>query len=71
MILTLDIFDILNASHYKFRYNLFTILKRITFIVLVLELLDVSLGDLEESLHINFMIEFGWLCAQYYVNYQK
>lgn len=29
------------------------------------ELLDVSLGDIVDSLHINFMVELGWLCLQY------
>ena len=29
------------------------------------ELLDVSLGEIEDSLHINFMVEIGWLCLQY------
>lgn len=31
------------------------------------ELLDHSLGDLEHSLHINFMVELPWLLAQYAV----
>lgn len=30
-----------------------------------LELLDKSLGTLEHSLHVNFMIELPWLLAQY------
>lgn len=30
------------------------------------ELLDPSLGDLESSVQINFMVEPGWLLAQYY-----
>ncbi|XP_058804421.1 probable tyrosyl-DNA phosphodiesterase isoform X2 [Phymastichus coffea] len=29
------------------------------------ELLDVSLGEIVNSLHINFMVELGWLCLQY------
>ena len=29
------------------------------------ELLDISLGEIVESLHINFMVEVGWLCLQY------
>ncbi|XP_014207035.1 probable tyrosyl-DNA phosphodiesterase [Copidosoma floridanum] len=29
------------------------------------ELLDVSLGEIVNSLHINFMVEIGWLCLQY------
>ncbi|XP_011315263.1 probable tyrosyl-DNA phosphodiesterase [Fopius arisanus] len=29
------------------------------------EILDVSLGEIEESLHINFMVDVGWLCLQY------
>ncbi|XP_063986125.1 probable tyrosyl-DNA phosphodiesterase [Diachasmimorpha longicaudata] len=29
------------------------------------EILDTSLGDIEESLHINFMVDVGWLCLQY------
>lgn len=32
------------------------------------ELLDSSLGTLEHSLHINFMVEFPWLMAQYAIN---
>ncbi|XP_050548767.1 probable tyrosyl-DNA phosphodiesterase isoform X2 [Daktulosphaira vitifoliae] len=35
------------------------------------ELLDKSLGDLKESLHINFMVELGWLLAQYYITNQR
>uniref|UniRef100_A0A2S2N9H3 Putative tyrosyl-DNA phosphodiesterase n=2 Tax=Schizaphis graminum TaxID=13262 RepID=A0A2S2N9H3_SCHGA len=35
------------------------------------ELLDVSLGTLTESLHINFMVELGWLLAQYIITDQK
>lgn len=30
------------------------------------ELLDKSLGELESSLQINFMVELGWLLAQYF-----
>ena len=29
------------------------------------ELLDKSLGEIEESLHLNFMIDIGWLTLQY------
>lgn len=29
------------------------------------ELLDISLGEIVDSLHINFMVEIGWLCLQY------
>lgn len=29
------------------------------------ELLDKSFGEIEESLHLNFMVDFGWLCLQY------
>ena len=29
------------------------------------DLLDPSLGMLEESLQMNFMVELGWLLAQY------
>ncbi|XP_015125145.1 probable tyrosyl-DNA phosphodiesterase [Diachasma alloeum] len=29
------------------------------------EILDTSLGEIEESLHINFMVDIGWLCLQY------
>ncbi|KAJ8679346.1 hypothetical protein QAD02_015133 [Eretmocerus hayati] len=29
------------------------------------ELLDISLGEIVDSLHINFMVEVGWLCLQY------
>ncbi|XP_022164790.1 probable tyrosyl-DNA phosphodiesterase [Myzus persicae] len=35
------------------------------------ELLDKSLGDLTESLHLNFMVEFGWLLAQYFITGQR
>ncbi|CAH1738102.1 unnamed protein product [Aphis gossypii] len=31
------------------------------------ELLDQSLGELTESLHINFVVELGWLLAQYFI----
>lgn len=30
------------------------------------EILDISLGELRSSLQINFMVEAGWLLAQYY-----
>lgn len=30
-------------------------------------MLDFSLGDLEHSIHINFMVELPWLLAQYAV----
>lgn len=29
------------------------------------EILDISLGEIVESLHFNFMIDMGWLCLQY------
>ncbi|XP_014230987.1 probable tyrosyl-DNA phosphodiesterase [Trichogramma pretiosum] len=29
------------------------------------ELLDIGLGEIVKSLHINFMVEIGWLCLQY------
>lgn len=29
------------------------------------EILDISLGEIVESLHLNFMIDIGWLCLQY------
>ncbi|XP_050443691.1 probable tyrosyl-DNA phosphodiesterase [Adelges cooleyi] len=35
------------------------------------ELLDKSLGDLTESLHINFMVQLGWLFAQYFLTEQR
>lgn len=35
------------------------------------ELLDQSLGDLTETLHINFMVELGWLLAQYFITSQR
>ncbi|XP_014248048.1 probable tyrosyl-DNA phosphodiesterase [Cimex lectularius] len=31
------------------------------------ELLDPAMGDLESSLQINFMVQFGWLLAQYQI----
>ena len=34
--------------------------------VTFMELLDPSLGDLESSVQINFMVDLGWLLAQYY-----
>lgn len=36
-----------------------------------LELLDKSLGQLVESLHINFVVELGWLFAQYFITDQR
>lgn len=30
------------------------------------EILDKSLGDLESSVQINFMVDIGWLLAHYY-----
>lgn len=35
------------------------------------ELLDISLGELVDSLHINFMVELGWLCLQYLLSAQS
>ncbi|XP_015371889.1 PREDICTED: probable tyrosyl-DNA phosphodiesterase, partial [Diuraphis noxia] len=35
------------------------------------ELLDKSLGELSESLHLNFMVEIGWLVAQYAITGQR
>lgn len=35
------------------------------------DILDPSLGDLESSLQINFMVEFGWLAAQYHISDQR
>lgn len=29
------------------------------------EILDISLGEIVKSLHINFMVDVGWLCLQY------
>ena len=29
------------------------------------EILDTSLGEIVNSLHINFMVDVGWLCLQY------
>lgn len=43
----------------------------ILFDLFTIELLDKSLGDLEESLHINFMVELGWLFAQYFITDQR
>lgn len=37
------------------------------FIFLFSELLDPKLGDLKASLQINFMVELGWLLAQYHI----
>ncbi|XP_066587696.1 probable tyrosyl-DNA phosphodiesterase [Prorops nasuta] len=35
------------------------------------EILDESLGEIEKSLHINFMIDVGYLCSQYLLAAQK
>ncbi|KAH0535792.1 probable tyrosyl-DNA phosphodiesterase [Cotesia glomerata] len=35
------------------------------------ELLDISLGVIEESLHFNFMVDVSWLCLQYLFAGQK
>ncbi|XP_057334799.1 probable tyrosyl-DNA phosphodiesterase [Microplitis mediator] len=35
------------------------------------EILDISLGTIEESLHFNFMVDVGWLCLQYLFAGQK
>lgn len=35
------------------------------------ELLDCSLGEIVDSLHINFMVEIGWLCLQYLFSAQS
>lgn len=35
------------------------------------DILDPSLGDLESSLQINCMVEFGWLAAQYHMSGQR
>ncbi|KAK0177350.1 hypothetical protein PV328_001414 [Microctonus aethiopoides] len=35
------------------------------------EILDISLGEIIESLHINFMVDVGWLCLQYLFSGQK
>ncbi|XP_054269494.1 probable tyrosyl-DNA phosphodiesterase isoform X2 [Macrosteles quadrilineatus] len=39
--------------------------------LLMHDILDPSLGDLESSLQINFMVEFGWLVAQYHIAGQR
>lgn len=35
------------------------------------EILDISLGEIENSLHINFMVDVGWLCLQYLLAGQR
>lgn len=35
------------------------------------EILDISLGEIEKSLHINFMVDVGWLCLQYLLAGQR
>ncbi|XP_043527863.1 probable tyrosyl-DNA phosphodiesterase isoform X2 [Frieseomelitta varia] len=35
------------------------------------EILDISLGEIEKSLHINFVIDVGWLCLQYLLAGQR
>lgn len=45
--------------------------QSIAYILFISELLDESLGELSESLHINFMVELGWLFAQYFITGQK
>ncbi|VVC44674.1 Tyrosyl-DNA phosphodiesterase I,Tyrosyl-DNA phosphodiesterase C-terminal domain [Cinara cedri] len=35
------------------------------------ELLDKSLGELTDSMHINFAVELGWLFAQYHITDQR
>lgn len=44
---------------------------KLILISFILELLDKSLGELAESLHINFMVELGWLFAQYFITDQR
>lgn len=41
------------------------------FSVTFTELLDESLGEITDSLHINFMVDVGWLCAQYIIAAQN
>lgn len=35
------------------------------------EILDRSLGEIVESLHLNFMVDVGWLCLQYLLAGQR
>ncbi|XP_060817013.1 probable tyrosyl-DNA phosphodiesterase [Bombus pascuorum] len=35
------------------------------------EILDISLGEIVKSLHINFMVNVGWLCLQYLLAGQR
>lgn len=35
------------------------------------EILDISLGEIVKSLHINFMVDVGWLCLQYLLAGQR
>lgn len=35
------------------------------------EILDISLGIIEKSLHINFMVDIGWLCLQHMLALQQ
>lgn len=35
------------------------------------EILDISLGEIVNSLHINFMVDVGWLCLQYLLAGQR
>lgn len=35
------------------------------------EILDISLGEIVNSLHFNFMVDVGWLCLQYLLAGQR
>ncbi|CAD1475223.1 unnamed protein product, partial [Heterotrigona itama] len=35
------------------------------------EILDISLGEIDKSLHINFVVDVGWLCLQYLLAGQR
>ena len=52
-------------SYFKFSFFFFYLIR---FGFYYVELLDKSLGILDHSLHINFMVELPWLMAQYAIN---
>ncbi|XP_034947176.1 probable tyrosyl-DNA phosphodiesterase [Chelonus insularis] len=62
----------------SFPYNVFlTCVQRVEktwdqpYTITFPEILDISLGVIEESLHFNFMVDVGWLCVQYLFAGQK
>lgn len=52
------------AAQYKFCLTIITASKPTH--VTAVELLDDSLGNLESSVHMNFIVDLGWLMAKYF-----